>query len=369
MNREKGIKKSSRKSQRNDLTGSIVTLALVIIAALAISEIAEYLLYPQISIWLAGTIKFLLVFLLAAWVSCFVLRRKERLLPPVNKEVTERKQMEIELEEALIMTVAADRAKSEFISNMSHELRSPLNSMLGFSDMLQEELYGPLNEKQKEYVGFISSSSHKLLDLINEIIEFSRVKSAEKKLQLSKFSLRSFFDSLAEMTREMMVKEKKLNINLTFNIEANIDLEIEADKILLKRIAFSLLTNAIKFTPNGGAVSVTARRVKALELENRGINTQAGDFLQISVADTGIGVKTEDLSQLFKTLIQLETLLTKTHSGIGLGLALTKRLVELYGGKIWVESEFGQGSKFTFAIPLKQYFFIYTRGNNITTKC
>lgn len=294
MNREKGIKKSVRKSQHNGIL-------------------------PQ----------------------------------PVDKEATERKQMEIELREALIMAMAADRAKAEFIGNMSHELRSPLNSMIGFSDMLQDEFYGPLNEKQKEYVSFISSSSHKLLGLINEIIDFTRVKSEEKSLQLSKFSSRSLFDSLIEMTREMMVREKKLNINLTLNIEADIDIEIEADKILLKRIAFSLLSNAIKFTPNGGSVSITARRVKALELEDQGINTQAGDFLQISVADTGIGIKIEDISQLFKTLVQVETLITKTHPGIGLGLALTKRLVELYDGKIWVESEFGKGSKFTFVIPLK----------------
>ncbi|MEW6418297.1 MAG: ATP-binding protein [Nitrospirota bacterium] len=285
-------------------------------------------------------------------------------LQVLNKEIELRRQ---EAETSKLQALAASRAKSDFLANMSHELRTPLNSIIGFSEILQDELYGKLNEKQKEYANDIEGSGRHLLNLINDILDLSKVESGKMELELTKFPLTNVLVISLTMLKE---KAMKHSIKLSLDIEQDADIEIEADERKLKQIMFNLLSNAVKFTPDGGSVYVTARKL-IQEVEKLGnyevkkshdaqllnfLTSQPHDrnFIEISIEDTGIGIKSEDMDKLFKEFSQLESPYTKNHEGTGLGLALTKRLIELHGGKIWVESEFGKGSKFTFVIPMKQ---------------
>ena len=251
------------------------------------------------------------------------------------RDVTERRKLR-ESEIARLAAEEACRTKSDFLANMSHELRTPLNSVIGFSEVLQDELYGPMNEKQREYVNNIHVSGRHLLSLINDILDLSKVESGKMELELSAFPLRDMLgDSLA------MFKEKALRgaVGIHLELDPEADADIMADQRKLKQIMFNLLSNAIKFTPAGGTLKVSARRMP--------------DFVEIAVADTGIGIKAQDIPKLFKPFTQLGSVYTKGFEGTGLGLALSKRLVELHGGRIRVKSKFGTGSRFSFTIPLK----------------
>ena len=243
----------------------------------------------------------------------------------------------------------ANKAKSDFLANMSHELRTPLNSIIGFSEILQDGLYGQLNEKEKEYVNDIYTSGSHLLDLINDILDLSKVEAGKMELEISIFILKDLLNASMTMLKE---KAMKHGINISFEITPEADIEIEADERKLKQVIFNLLSNAVKFTPEGGSVRVSAKKVTPPNLPlDKG---RQGGVIEISVTDTGIGIKPEDMPKLFKEFSQLESAYEKKYEGTGLGLALTKRFVELHGGRIWVESEFGKGSKFSFALPMKQ---------------
>ena len=265
-----------------------------------------------------------------------------------------------ELNKANVKLEEVSRAKSDFLANMSHELRTPLNSILGFSEVLHDELYGSLNEKQKIYAENIYASGKHLLDLINDILDLSKVESGKMELELSAFLLRDVLNMSMTLLKE---KAMKHGIKLTLDIDADSDIEIKADERKLKQIMFNLMNNAVKFTPDGGSVSVRARRIQdagymiqdknILHLAS-GIMHPDRNFIEISVSDTGIGIKHEDLPKLFKEFSQIESPYTKDYEGTGLGLALTKRFVELHNGNIMAESEWGKGSRFTFAIPVKQ---------------
>ena len=266
-----------------------------------------------------------------------------------------------DLESARDAAEAGNRAKTEFIANMGHEIRTPLNSIIGFSEVLRDELLGELNEKQKEYVNNILNSGRSLNDLILNILDFAAADSGRMELQVSRFIVRDIIDSSLAMMKEDFSKR-----HLSLAVETGNDIEIEADSIKFKWILLHLLNNAVKFTPEGGAVRVSARlsaecgmrsaelkEAKHSELHTPN-STLHGNFIEVSVTDTGIGISSEDLPRLFKEFSQLETPLTKKYKGTGLGLALTKKLVELHGGKIWVDSELGKGSRFVFRIPVRQ---------------
>jgi len=197
----------------------------------------------------------------------------------------------------------------------------------------------------------INTSGRHLLGLINDILDLSKVEAGKMELEPENLSLKK--DVLEPSLTLLREKALKHSIRLSLDIEPQVDINIVADLKKLKQIMFNLLSNAVKFTPDGGSVEVSAKRVTSVALAAlEAGGPQTGDFIEISVKDTGIGIKSVDISKLFQTFSQIESIYTKTVEGTGLGLALTKKLVELHGGKIWAESEFGKGSKFTFIIPV-----------------
>lgn len=276
----------------------------------------------------------------------------------VMRDMTGRKKTEEALREATLVAEAANRAKSDFLANMSHELTTPLNSIIGFSQILQDELYGDLNEKQKEYVSDILRSGIHLLGLLYDMLDISKLDTGTGELKINRFLVK---DLLTTMIISFKEKSLEKNISLSFEIAPEAEIEIEADLGMMKQIMFNLLDNALKYTPDGGSVSVQARLVnseqylvnnKKLFTDDYSLTTDR-DLIEISVVDTGIGIKQENIPTLFHVFTQLETPYIKEYAGVGIGLVLTKKLVELHGGRIWAESEYGKGSRFTFVIPVR----------------
>jgi signal transduction histidine kinase len=233
----------------------------------------------------------------------------------------------------------ANRSKSDFLANMSHELRTPLTSVIGFSEVLQDGFFGELNEKQRQYVDNILFSGKHLLSLINDILDLSKVEAGKMVLELSTVNLREVIASSLTMLQERALKH---NLYLDCDLVAEGEVKLIADARKLKQILYNLLSNAVKFTPDGGRVQVRTRRVQ-----------EGGEFIEVSVEDSGVGIRAEDIPKLFKEFTQLNSPYTKDYQGTGLGLALCKRLVELHGGQVGVESEFARGSRFFFTLPMK----------------
>ncbi|TAN44265.1 MAG: hypothetical protein EPN22_07200 [Nitrospirae bacterium] len=244
-----------------------------------------------------------------------------------------------ELEDAKHLAEAANRSKSDFLANMSHELRTPLNSIIGFSQALAEGMAGPISESQKEHLNDIKESGAHLLHLINEILDLSKIEAGKVVLEPSEFELRNVIERSLAMFREKAILH---SITLNVGISPEVGL-VTADERRIKQVVINLLSNAFKFTPDGGSITVSAIR-SAREGDAQG-------FVMISVEDTGPGIRDEDKGRLFKAFEQLDPSLTKKHEGTGLGLAFSKKIVELHGGNIGVESRVGEGAKFYFTIP------------------
>ncbi len=228
---------------------------------------------------------------------------------------------------------AASRHKSEFLANMSHELRTPLNAIIGFSQVLREQMFGELNEKQAEYLDDILSSGQHLLNLINDILDLSKVEAGRMELQPSVFPLADALAASMVMVRERATRQ---GVDLVTEIDPAVGL-VEADERKIKQVLFNLLSNAVKFTPQGGRITLAARATD--------------QAVEISVTDTGIGISPNDQAQIFDEFYQVGP--GKTQEGTGLGLALTRRLVELHHGELRVESAPGAGSTFTVVLPVQ----------------
>jgi GAF domain-containing protein len=230
---------------------------------------------------------------------------------------------------------AASRHKSEFLANMSHELRTPLNAVIGFSEVLSERMFGELNEKQDEYLKDIHASGQHLLSLINDILDLSKIEAGRMELELSDFDLPMTIDNALMLIRERAARR---SIVLNTAVDERVG-QVHADERKIRQVLLNLLSNAIKFTPEGGRIHVEARLVN--------------ESIEVSVTDTGVGIAPEDQEAVFEEFRQVGTAEKKVE-GTGLGLALSRKFIELHGGKIWVESQVGEGSTFTFTVPVRR---------------
>jgi PAS domain S-box-containing protein len=224
----------------------------------------------------------------------------------------------------------ATKLKSKFLASMSHELRTPLNAIVGFSGLLADGTAGELNDKQKRFVAHTKDGAYHLLQLINDILDLSKIEAGQLEIRCEDFRVK---DALPEVLSTIRPMAMAKNIHVEHNLVAA--RSVYADRVRFKQILYNLLSNAVKFTPNGGQVTVDC--------------VEDDDFISISVADTGIGIRAEDQQVVFEEFHQIDA--DAVHEGTGLGLAITKRLVEQHGGRIWLESEFGKGSRFSFTLP------------------
>lgn len=237
-----------------------------------------------------------------------------------------------ELEERNREVERVNRLKSRFLASMSHELRTPLNAIIGFSDLLAEESPGPLNEKQKRFISHVRDGARHLLQLINDILDLSKIEAGQLELRCEDFKVTDCLPEVLSTIRPLAMAK-----NISVEPVVQVERPVYADRVRFKQILYNLLSNAVKFTPAGGSITVDC-----FERDN---------FTCISVSDTGIGIRAEDQQSIFEEFRQVEGNGKNAQEGTGLGLAITKRLVERQGGKIWLESEPGKGSRFSFTLP------------------
>jgi signal transduction histidine kinase len=229
----------------------------------------------------------------------------------------------------------ASQHKSEFLANMSHELRTPLNAIIGFSEVLTDRMFGELNEKQEEYLKDIYASGTHLLSLINDILDLSKIEAGRMELELTEFDLPTALDNALMLVRE---RAQRRSLTLHKDVDAEIG-QVRADERKIRQVVLNLLSNAIKFTPEGGRIEVAA--------------VPKDGLVEVSVSDTGVGIAREDQEKVFEEFRQVGTA-DKKAEGTGLGLTLCRKFIELHGGRIWVKSQLGGGSTFTFTIPVRR---------------
>jgi signal transduction histidine kinase len=240
-----------------------------------------------------------------------------------------------EIQEKSAQLEVANKHKSDFLANMSHELRTPLNAIIGFSEVMIEQMFGELNEKQLDYQKDIHASGKHLLSLINDILDLSKIEAGRMELELSQFDLPTAVSNAVTLIRE---RAQRHGIALGVEVDPRLG-DFQADERKVKQILLNLLSNAVKFTPDGGRVDVSAK-----------LDT---DKVEIAVKDTGVGIAPADQASLFEEFKQFGNDRSRKAEGTGLGLALTRRLVELHGGQILVESALGQGSTFRVTLPVR----------------
>lgn len=263
--------------------------------------------------------------------SCVQFGHRKLILAMVH-DITERKKAEHSLIKAKMMAEENNRIKSEFLANMSHELRTPLTAILGFSDMLCFESFGQLNEKQLGFANHIHKSGEHLLELINDILDLSKIEAGKMELECEHFPVSNVFTEIQALMTPLAARK---NIHLAIDNDIPTT-EIVADRLKFKQIMYNLLSNAIKFTPDNGRVLVVAK------------NT--GNEIQVSVSDSGIGIPEDRMEDIFDPFTQVDASNKRRYGGTGLGLTLVKQFVEMHNGRVWVESKEGEGSTFKFTI-------------------
>ena len=292
--------------------------------------------------------------------AVFDIENKEKLEATVRERTAELAVAKERAEES-------DRLKSAFLAAMSHELRTPLNSIIGFTGIILQELVGPLNNEQSKQLTMVQDSAQHLLSLINDVLDLSKVEAGRLKIDISDVNLKKVLENSMTIVKDVALKNQ---IQLSLDMDG-VPVTIQSDKRKLKQIMYNLLSNAVKFTPDGGFVRVNSKLVDCsiksgrrsedpetfqIVIDQKSKNKIPGALykkcVEIAVSDTGIGIRKEDQKRVFNQFEQIDGSSDKKFQGTGLGLALTKRLVELNGGKIWVESGGeGKGSTFRFIIP------------------
>ena len=257
----------------------------------------------------------------------------------INKELR-KKSLELskatqQLQHINTQLLSIDEQKNEFLYTVTHELRTPLNSINGFSEVLYDETFGPLNVKQKQYVNNVLSSGKHLLALINQILDMAKVEAGKMKLALSSLPMKSLLNEISLLIADMVSKKK---LQMVLEIAEDLP-NIEADELKVKEIIYNLLSNAVKFTPEGGEIGMRAKK--------------AGSEIEIVVWDTGVGIAPENMEKIFEGFFRVDTPYSRVTEGTGLGLPLSKKLVELHGGKLSVISEgLNKGTQVIFTLPI-----------------
>ncbi len=254
-------------------------------------------------------------------------------------DITRTKELERKLREALLTANAASQAKSDFLSNMSHELRTPLNSVIGFSEVLLDRFFGPLTDKQEEYVTTIRESGQRLLAQLTDILQLTKLDAGDIALELAPASPAGLLRASLEMSKE---KASLHSISLELDLAGDMEQAMLLDEVKFRQVLVALLGNAVKFTQDKGRVKVSGRR----------FTTTEGESLEVRIEDSGPGFPAEFLSRLFTPFTQMERPHTKKHSGVGLGLALARRLARLQGGEVELAGTSDQGSCLVFTLPM-----------------
>jgi signal transduction histidine kinase len=269
-------------------------------------------------------------------------RENQRLVAELQAKVAELEQR-VHREQALVERLhVAARLKTEFLARMSHELRTPLNAIIGFAELLREQAYGPLNERQAKYIANIHRGGTLLLDLINDLLDFSKLEAGRLALEPIEFAPALAIQEVVEGLGPAAA-HKAIRVELSVDPRLG---SLTADRTRFKQVVHNLLGNAIKFTPEGGRVAVAARATR-----RPGERGRVANWLTVSVSDSGIGIPPEEHATIFEAFYQVDGSYARAFEGKGLGLALAKRLVELHGGQIWVHSRPGEGSDFSFVLP------------------
>ncbi len=270
-------------------------------------------------------------------------RAKESMLKKISL-LNERTKLIAKLEKANIQLRGLDRLKSAFLTNISHELRTPMNSIIGYSDLLLDGVDGPINEEQKKSLSRITNNARHLLQLLNDLLDLSKIEAGKAEIEAEQFNLKGLIDSVVPFFEGMITGK---GLSLGFDIDENLPL-VYGDKSKIKHVLINLLNNAIKFTHEGGII-IHAK------ISDRGI--QLGEspiFAEVCIEDTGIGIKDEDLDKIFNKFVQADISIVRQYEGTGLGLSIARGLIVLHNGMIWATSEYGKGSQFHFTIPLKK---------------
>lgn len=277
----------------------------------------------------------------------------------LRNEIRERENAEKELQIAKLMAERSSQTKSEFLANMSHELRTPLNHIIGFTELIIDKHFGDLTAAQEEYLTDVVSSSHHLLSLINDILDISKIEAKKMVLTQSSIDIRNLIAASATMVKEKALKHR---IELSVIVDPHLPHAIDADERRLKQILYNLLSNAVKFTPDGGNITIQAQMINSLSSppsETLAMLNETGYYFPnvvifVSVSDTGIGIDYPDLNRIFLPFEQVESSANRKFTGTGLGLSLTKEMVELHGGRIGVKSQGkDKGATFWFTLPMK----------------